>query len=1135
MTYTVGEIAMPRLVSATFSSKHQESAQHVLWGTILTLCLMSAPLWSQGSAYLTGFISDSSGAAVAGATVVIRDVQTDSTYQLKSNETGLYRSPALRPSTFTITVNMQGFQESVTRDVELLVGQPRNVDVTLQVGASAQSVLVEAQAPLLKTEDAGLGQNIDYKQVSGLPYFGRSAGVILSLAPTVRYTGEDVISYGASRYNIGAFTNVNVMIDGASVIGDRTDVAQMVFNPSVETIQEVKVATSQYSAAFGKDIGGLVQMQTKSGSNAFHGGVYEYFRNEVLDTANAFSGTRPIDRQHMFGGTIGGPIWKNKLFFFGSLEVQKSTSPAGLLLSVPTPAMKRGDFSQLPTVIYNPATSRTGPNGQVVRDPFPGNIIPSNMFDPASLKALAYIPDPTQAGTTGNLPTNTGTKLNKYRSVNRVDWAISDRDHFNGSYMFDHTLNENLGVGAYNAISPAASPTLSGFGFRFLTQNYNFQEDHVFSPTTFMSNRFVFRPRYIERVNPAVDPSKKWAQTLGIQNFAGARLPESLGGDLGFPSYNFSGYTSLGPGALLFQEKPIKEVSWDIDLTYIRGKHTWKAGFQLEYGEHGAPDQGNPTGTFGFSPLETSLPGTASTGDAIASFLLGQVDTASTSLGPLLLWKSRYFSTYVQDDWKITRNITLNLGLRWDIDAPIFESEYRGNTFDFYEINPVSGTPGVVKFLNTPSYPKNSFYNTDWTRFAPRFGISWQVVPKTVVRAGYGIYNANPTLGANRRAPSLGYTTSANFSSPDGGVTPALLLKNGFPDYPLGGDPKLLNESFGAVKVGQVPTTSPTFVDPRWDFGYVQNFNISVQHELPFNMVVEIAGQSSLGRGLAVNRNWNEVPPQFWGVPGANNARRPFPQYGNVSEVKQAVGSTNYYNTYIRLEKRFSKGLVLITNYSYGRNTGWLGGSIYYPNLTRGVVFFDEANGATAVPYQTSLTSWSYDLPMGHGKSHFNHGFGAAVLGDWSIGGVLTLNGGVPFKISSGGDSLNGNSPLGGRVNIVGDPTASNQGVRSWFNTAAFQAPAFGTIGNFGGVLLGPANRRLDLSVRKSFFIRENIRFVLVGEAFNSLNVPQYGAPVSNLRDPRFGQLINEGGGLGANTTGPYGARIIQIGGRIDF
>jgi hypothetical protein len=192
---------------------------------------------------------------------------------------------------------------------------------------------------------------------------------------------------------------------------------------------------------------------------------------------------------------------------------------------------------------------------------------------------------------------------------------------------------------------------------------------------------------------------------------------------------------------------------------------------------------------------------------------------------------------------------------------------------------------------------------------------------RTVLRGGYGIYNGNPTLGANRRAPSLGFTTSANFASPDGSISPAFVLGNGFPDYPLGGDQTLLNESFGAVRAGQIPTTSPTFVNPDWNFGYVQNFNLSVQRELPFNVILEIAGQGSLGRRLAVNfRNWNEVPPQFWGVPGANNARRPFPQYGNVSEVKQAVGSTNYYNGYIRAEKQFSKGLVIIGNYSIGKN-----------------------------------------------------------------------------------------------------------------------------------------------------------------------------------------------------------------------
>ncbi|MEX2261410.1 MAG: carboxypeptidase regulatory-like domain-containing protein [Bryobacteraceae bacterium] len=1103
---------------------------------IALLVLAPQCMWSQGSAYLTGFVRDPSGATIPAATVVIKDDQTGVAHELKTTETGIYRSPALQPGEYEVRASATGFQESVTRGLVVLLGQPRSFDITMQIGAAAQTVEVLATAPLLKTEDAGLGQNVQYQQVAGLPYFSRSAGVLLSLAPTVRYTGEDVISYGASRYNVGGFTNVNIMINGASVIGNRTDVAQMTYNPSVETLQEVKISTSSYSAEFGKDAGALVQMESKSGTNSYHGGVYEYFRNEKLDTMNAFSRTRPIDRQHMFGGTVGGPIWKDKLLFFSSLEIQKSTSPAGFLLTVPTAQMKRGDFSQLPQQIFNPATSRRDASGQLIRDPFPNNQIPASMFDPVAINALGFIPDPTSAALAGNLPTSTGTKLSKYRGVNRVDWNIDSNDRFSAVYMFDKTLNQNLGVDAYNNIDPAASPTLSGFGFRFLTQVWNFSEQHAFSPTLFMTNRFVYRPRYIERVNPAVDPSKRYATTLGIRNFAGARLPEALGGDLGFPSFNFTGYTGLGPGALLFQEKPIKEVSYDLDLTYVRGKHTLKFGFQTEFGHHGAPDQSQPTGSFGFQPLETSRPGVTNSGDAIASFLLGQVDNANTTLGPPLIWHNFYYATYIQDDWKLTPKLTLNLGLRWDIDGPVYETDFRGNGFDRYQINPVSGNPGVIKFLNRPDYPFRSFYDTDYKRFAPRIGFAWQPVAKTVIRGAYGIYNTNPTLGANRRAPSLGFTTSAAFNSTDGGLTPAFVLADGFPDYPLGGDLSRLNDTFGAVRPGLLPTTSPTFVDRNWRFGYVQNLNLSVQRELPFNMVFEIAGQASLGRRIAINgRNWNEVDPSLWGIAGANNSRRPYPQFGNVSEVKQAAGLTNYYNGYVRLEKQFSRGLILIANYSYGRTTGFMGGSIYYPDLSRGVVSYNEANGATSVPYQTGLISWNYDMPMGKGKALANTGLMSTIFGGWSIGGLLTFNGGVPFGISSGGDSLNGNSPLGGRVDIVGDPNAGERHPDRWFNTSAFRAPEFGKIGNFLGPLLGPATRRMDLSLRKATPIREGWNFVLAAEAFNFTNTPQFGPPVSNLRDARFGRSISEGGGLGANTTGPYGARIIQIGARIDF
>jgi hypothetical protein len=1099
---------------------------------------MTAALWGQGTSYLTGFVTDPSQAAIADASVVITNPATGDRYDLKTTQTGVYRSPALPPGTYDVTVTTPGFQESVTKHVEVLVGQSRNLDVTMKVGAITEAVQVEASAPLLKTEDPGLGESIQYAQVSTLPYFNRSAGVLLSLAPTVRYTGEDVISYGASRYNVGAFTNVNVVVDGTSVNGDRTDVAQMVFNPSVEALQEVKVSTNQYSAQFGKDIGALVQMESKSGSNAFHGGLYGYFRNEDLDAMNAFSQTRPVDRQQMYGGTIGGPIKKNKLFFFGSVEGQTAISPAGVALTVPTAAEKSGDFSALSTPIYNPATTGTDPaTGRTIRDPFPGNIIPASLFDSASLKALKYIPDPGLGGIlSNNLLTSTGTNLTKYRSVNRVDWNISDNDRLFGNYMLDHTLNENLGVPAYNALSPAASPTLSGFGFQFMTQSYSFTELHNFSPSFFMSNRFAYRPRYIQRSNPAIDPAAQWADKLGIKNYAGANLPASYGGDLGFPTYNFTGYTGLGPGSLQFQENPIKELSYDLDLTYVHGAHTLRFGFQFEHGQHGAPDQSFPTGNFNFGPIETSLPGVAKTGNAFASFLLGQVDSASTELGPLLTWHNNYYGSYVQDDWKVTSTLTINLGMRWDIDGPVYESQYRGNSFDFYATNPVSGTPGVVEFLNRPGYPQKGFYNTDYKRLAPRAGFAWQALPRTVIRGGYGIYNINPTLGANRRAPSLGFTTLANFSSSDGGVTSAFTLQNGFPSYPLGGNQTLLTPGFGSVAVGKTPTTSPTFVSPDWRMGYVQNFNLSIERELPWSMVLEIAGQSSLGRRLSVdNFNWNEVPPQYWGISGANNARRPFPQYGNVTQIKDAVGSTNYWNGYIKLDKHFSKGLTMIANYSFGRNLGWLSGSVYYPRLTYGPVVFDEANGVTAIPYQTALISFAYELPFGQGKPFLSGGIGAKVFGGWSIGGVLSLQGGVPFTVTASNDSLNGNSPLSNRVNVVGNPTVSNPTPSHWFNTSAFVLPAFGQIGSFRSFLLGPADRRLDLSIHKVIPIRERLRFSLVGEFFNFTNSPQFGPPDSNLGDPTFGQTNGPGGGLGANTLGPYGGRQVQLGGRIDF
>lgn len=1097
------------------------------------VCLGSL-LWAQGTAYLTGYVLDPSDAGIPNATVSIKNNVTGTTLSLQTTEAGVYRSPALEPGTYTITVSVTGFQTSVTNGIAVEVGQPRGLDIHLVIGQAGQKVEVNASAPLLKTEDSGLGQSVDFSQVSRLPYFSRSAGALLGLSPGVRYGGEDSISYGASRYSVAGWTNVNVIVDGAPVNGDRTDVAQMTLNPSVESLSEVRVITNQYSAEFGQDVGALVLMESRSGTNKWHGGAYEYLRNEFFDTDNQFSHTKPIDRQNNFGGTFGGPILRNKLFFFTAQERGYLKSPQGVVLTVPTAAMKAGDFTGLPA-IYDPA-STTCVGGVCTRTQFAGNQIPVGAFDPVAVNLLKYFPDPNQPGDVNNLTASTGLNQHRYRGTVKMDWIIGANDTLSGVWNMDRVTQTNLGVPAYNAIDPAASPTFGGFGFQYQTQIYNFSETHLFSPRTFMTNRVIWRPRYITRLNPAVNPSKMYAETLGIQNYPGALLPAAEGGDLGFPTFNFSGYTGLGPGLLLFQENPISEFDYQGSVSLVRGSHTIKAGVQVERGKHGVPDQTTPTGSFNFGALETSQPGVGGTGDAFASFLLGQVDQGSGELGPLLVWRNVYMAPWVQDDWKVSRKLTVNLGLRWDIDFPITEQDNRGNSFNPTAINPVSGTPGIYEFLGKDGWPTN-FYNTDWHRFAPRVGFAYQLTSKTVVRGGYGIYGISPILGANRRAPSAGYTTNALFNSPDSGITPAFILGDGFPAYPLGGDPNILNASFGSVPVGSTPVSTPTFVERNWKFGYAENFNVSVQHELSNSMVVEVAAQGSLGRKLPYGQNLNEVAPSEWGIAGSNFARRPFPQFNNVTDVKYPEGSTDYYAGYVRFNKRFARGLNLIANYNWGKSIGFVGGSIYFPQYSRQLTIYDTANGATGLPIHQATLSWTYALPFGAGRSYFNQGLAANLLGGWDIGGIFTVHSGVPFNITSGSDSLNANSPLGNRADLVGSAVPADRNPSHYLNASAFAAPTFGTIGNFCcSKLFSPNNAELNMTLGKSFSVHEGYDLRLVAEFFNLLNSPQWGTPDSNLTDPGFGTITGSGSGAGSGVANPQdGARVMQLGIRLDF
>jgi Carboxypeptidase regulatory-like domain len=1100
----------------------------------------SSVLLAQGTSYITGTVYDQGQKPVANAGVGITNEQTGTTLTVNTTDSGLYTSPSLDPGSYTVKVSASGFKDEVTTGVRVELGEPRSLDINLAVGSTQTVVTVTASAPLLNTQDPGLGQSVDYVQVAKLPYFDRSAGALLALTPSVRYTGEDPISYGASRYNIAGWTNVNVFIDGTPANGDREDVAQMVLNPTVEALSDVRVIVNQYSAEFGQDVGALVLMQTKSGSDQWHGGVYEYLRNEYFDSDNHFTHTKPEDRQQIFGGTFGGPILRRKkLYFFTSQEGQLSTVPLTAVLTVPTDAMKAGNFAGFPT-IYDPASTVCA-GSTCTRQAFLNNQIPTSRFDSVALNVLKYFPEPTLPGAVNNLPVSSGYQYREYRGASKIDWNISDKDNFSFLWLIDNVNNTYKGVPAYNAIDPASTPEIgSEPGFAYQSQAFAFTETHLLSTKTFVTNRVVWRPRHIGRINAAVNPAAMYGQKLGIQNYAGALLPQSFGGDLGFPTFNFTGYTGVGPGGgLLFQENPISEFDYMGSISLIRGSHSLKAGVQIERGRHGAPDQGFVTGSFTFQPTETGNPlALSSTGNAFASYLLGQVDSGSTDLGPLLEWRNLYVAPWFQDDWKVNPKLTVNLGLRWDIDFPVTEQQNRGNAFNPTAINPVSGTPGIYEFLGFNGWPSN-FFNTQWKRFAPRFGFAYELTPTTVFRGGFGMYNLDIALGANVRAPSAGWNTNGAFNSTNSGVIPAFILSQGFPTYPLGGTASLLNASFGAVPVGQTPNSSPTYVDRNWRIGYAENFDLSVQKQLSPTISVEIAGQGALGRKLPINNeNFNEVPPQFWGLEGANYARRPFPQFANVTDVKFAEGNVTYLGGYIKVDKRFSKSLDIIGNFNWGKPIGFMGGSIYYPQLSRTQLVYDEANGATGVPLKLGLVAWTYNLPFGPGRTYLTHGLVGNLLGGWDLNGILSAHSGVPYDISSGVDSLNGNSPLSGRVNLapgVTHPQIGNPANR--LNPANFVAPPNGTVGTFWGAkFYSPDNVIVNSTLGKNFVLHEGYTLRVVAEVFNLLNSPQWGIPNTTLNSPGFGVITGAGSNQGANVSNPQdGARVMQLGARVDF
>ena len=1057
---------------------------------------------------IAGLVKDDSGAVIPAAAVTVVNVDSGVTTSVLTNDAGLYRVSGLIPGQYRVEIEAKGFQKTVRTGITVQISQTLQVDVTAQVGSVQQTVDVSAATPILEAQTSSVGQLVERQMVDGLPIPNRTSTALLALIPGAsiqNVTGDiPIFSVGGGRMRNQQFT-----LDG----GNHTNTVGLAVNQSqvplpMDAMQEFRVISNSYSAEYGQSQSGVVTLATRSGTNQWHGNLFEYARNEALNARSFFAASRPKFRQHQFGGSVGGPIRRDKTHFFVTYERTQQVTGGTAFWTVPTPLQRQGDFSQTlnaqgrPIPIYDPATTQGN-----VRQPFAGNVIPSNRIDPVARAALAYWPEPNLPGTiTGanNFSRNTRPFLNRHIVVARGDHQFNSKNQLMVRYFIAETAQGNPGITGV----PESDTTASGTDQR--THNILGSWTYNVRPNMLNDFRFGLVRRHFFSYRFGKD--EDLAGKLGLRGVSAA----------GFPIFNVSGFTGLG-GAPFRYSSPLDDYQIQESVSLFRGRHALKFGVEGRLGIFNDDTDTSSSGNFAFGPLLTGLPGTAGTGNAFASFLLGEVDSANTIRPDPIRSRASYWGLYIQDDWRLNDRLTLNLGLRWETTVPRTEDQNRMNSFDMTKINPVSGTPGVVTFAGRNGVPRSA-YDIDLNNFGPRLGFAWSLTPRTVVRGGGGIIYGASVNSIVGTAASLGFSTDLRIASPQPGFVPAMRLREGFPALTR---PTVdqLGDGFGAVRVGSPTNTAVTFFERHRPTTTSYQYNFGVQHEIAANTLVEIGYMANLSRHLtAPDLSINQVPPQLMG-PGAAQSRRPFPQFTNVSILNPPIGSSTYHAGFVKAERRYRAGLSLLAHYTWSKfiddvesftEFGDVGSysDFYNRKLDKGLSGSDVRHRA--------VMSGVYELPLLRGR-----GWVSRLFGGWRTGAITTLQSGPSMTVFSFTNETNAFPSGSVRADLVGDPQlpSGDRTLARWFNTAAFANPApfrFGTAGR--GILPGPGLFNVDGSLTKRFPIRENWRAEVRAEFFNLLNHANFGLPGHTVGAPNFGVI---------NSSQP--GRSTQLALRIDF
>lgn len=1043
------------------------------------------------TATITGIVRDPQGGGIPSAAISVTQIDTGQTRQTTSGATGNYSIPNLPIGNYRITANAPGFKKIVIPSIELQVNQEARVDLNMEVGAVNDEVTVTAQAPLLETEATSVGQVVENQSIEGIALNGRQFWQLVSLTPGASYTpGGDRTRTGGGSIRSSA---VNVQINGTGFIYngwllDGTDITEYEqggtnVQPNVDALQEFKVLSANMPAEYGHTPN-FVSATMKSGTNEFHGTLFEFLRNDKLDARNFFAATKNALRRNQFGGTVGGPIKKNRVFFFADMEQTEQREAQVFNDILPTAAMRTGNFTGQKTII-DPLTS----------SPFPGNIIPANRISPQATFFLNYMPSQTQG------VFNAPQSLNVSKGDVKIDAQVSEKDHLMGRY----SIQDNT------ELDPNQYPTLGIQNLHSRAQNVAFTWTRVFSPTWLNELRFGYYRDYF--LFGAVLPGTNFDQEAGITGYEQTDLSPS------FPLINLTGYTGFsGSGSNnLPKSNRIRTFEYADAVSYNVGHHEIKFGAQLYHQTHTFFNGQTEEGSFSFT--------TQYTGNAFGDYLLGYPASVFRAY-PLAIYgnNGNEWALFVQDNYRVTSNLTLNLGLRYAHNPFFNGTQGQTSAFDYATgkvIVPMQNGQ-LIDAVVQPETPlllplfsdrlegtdklglPQSIRETGPGQWLPRIGLAWRPTNRIVVRSAYGIFDVfldtNITLQW-AKVPPFETTQTINNTTP----APTFNWGNPFQGQPLvaanpnPGQPC----SFGLVLNS---CSQPNIYAglPQAQQTYMQQWNQAVQVQLMNDLSLDVAYV-----GNKTTHEWlisvpDNVPAPG---PGAIQSRRQYPQWGQFF-IGESSGNATYNALQVKLEKRFASGYQMLLSYTHSKcldegtnQSGPL--TVNFLKANHGRCDYDSPNNLTV--------SSVYELPFGSGRKFLPgaNRFVNGVLGGWEVAGVFTARTGLPFTPTISADQAN--TGIGGqRPVVVGDPSLSNSTPNLWFNPAAFAIPAKYTYGNGGrNILRADSLLELDLTIEKNFTITEKRRLEFRAEAFNLTNTPTFNTPGATIGSSSAGVVTS--------------------------